>query len=124
MARTEITSAGHIFEEMKQKALSCRKMSFVKESVLLSVESFTKFSSLFLYDLGPEKGMRTGENFLHLHANPKKEHVEVHMDHGNVAKNVFLGIFHFLIDVVPYRIFCLTKHRVWHVSAESAHRSR
>jgi hypothetical protein len=99
---------------MKQKAKCYAKTCFLKKSLLIAQEDFGEFSEFFVYTREIRQGVeaRTAGRFLHLHAKPAGEFVDVHMDHGNVLRHPLLGgLSHLVLDVIPYWTFCLIKHK-------------
>lgn len=106
-------SSHTIFNQLAAVATSEIRMSFCKHSLLVKEEVFAPFAHLFPCkgDTLKGNGMRTREFFRHLHANQHEGYVEVHLDNGNIAKSLPLGLLHLIFDVLPHLFYCLIVHR-------------
>ena len=118
-------SSQKLFELLSQRAVDQVKTGLFKKALIVSADDFAEFRQFFVHSGGflRSTGLRTKEYFRHLHANVAKnlDIVEIHIDHGNVAKNRLLVLFHFFLDVIPLIGYSLARHRHWFMPALRAY---
>jgi len=86
--------------------------NYRKEFVFMPKKKFEPFKKYFNSSknmMNKHINYRSKHAIRHIHAREADGMIDVHIDVGNTDSSPFLGIIHFILDILPYEIFCLER---------------
>jgi len=102
-----------IYRKQISTKFASRDFIRISNADFQSIKGYFKPSKTIFHAGG---SWRSQEAFKHWHALDFGEEIELHTDLGNLNRNILLGLVHFVMDVIPYHLYCVfvlrkTNHR-------------